>query len=543
LEIQPSTDVSRRIDESIRVLVVALFLCAASAGLAALVAIGFAMSRHLSRSPTDVVTMRWLGMTARERIGASVVAMLPVAIGGAALSVALAFAASPLMPVGIARDADPDLGLSFDPLVLGVGVLVVALGTIVLAALAAWRAGTFAERAEGTDAPMRAPRRFRRATPIAAPVARPLGVRMALEPGRGATAVPVRSAAFGAVLGVVGVVGTVVFAASLSATVDRPERFGFPWDAVVAGFEGDRSDELVATLEDDPRVRAVGVLDTGIAIVGARDVNGLAFHAGTGESGPSILEGRAVRGDDEVVLGAGTARELDVGVGDTVTARGRGARFTLRVVGLAALPVLDDRSGVDIGAVMSPRRLRSVAPADSLNHDVLVRWAPGVEVARANQRLAQSSDAEVFSARLPSELANLERVRALPWALAAFLAAVALLAVVYAIASTVRRRRRDLAVLRTLGFVDRQLSALVRWQATTFALVGLVLGIPIGVVAGRLVWHEVASGIGVDTTAAPALLPVVLVAVVVIVVALAVAMVPAFYARRVSPATALAVHG
>jgi ABC-type antimicrobial peptide transport system permease subunit len=207
------------------------------------------------------------------------------------------------------------------------------------------------------------------------------------------------------------------------------------------------------------------------------------------------------------------------------------------------LPVLDDRSGVDIGAVMSPRRLRSVAPADSLNHDVLVRWAPGVDVARANQRLAQSSDAEVFSARLPSELANLERVRALPWALAAFLAAVALLAVVYAIASTVRRRRRDLAVLRTLGFVDRQLSALVRWQATTFALVGLVLGIPIGVVAGRLVWHEVASGIGVDTTAAPALLPVVLVAVVVIVVALAVAMVPAFYARRVSPATALAVHG
>ena len=142
------------------------------------------------------------------------------------------------MPVGIASDADPDLGLSFDPLVLGLGFLGIALCVTGLAAVSAWRAGRFAARTEGTDAPPRARRPFRRATPIAAPVARPLGVRMALEPGRGATAVPVRSAALGAVLGVIGVVGTVVFAASLSATVDQPTRFGFPWDAVVAGLRG-----------------------------------------------------------------------------------------------------------------------------------------------------------------------------------------------------------------------------------------------------------------------------------------------------------------
>ncbi|HLM17457.1 MAG TPA: hypothetical protein VK549_06515, partial [Acidimicrobiia bacterium] len=324
LEIQPSTDVSRRIDESIRVLVVALVLCAASAALAALVAVGFAMSRHLSRSPTEIVTMSSLGMTARGRIGASVTAMLPVALGGAALSVALALAASPLMPVGIARDADPDLGLSFDPLVLGVGFLVVAGGVTGLAALSAWRAGRFAARTEAAERAPRAHRRFRRATPITAPVARPLGVRMALEPGRGATAVPVRSAAIGAVLGVIGVVGTMVFAASLSATVDRPARFGFPWDAVVAGFEGDRADELVDTLDDDDRVLALGVINTGVAVVGRRDVNAYAFHASRGQSGPTILEGRAVASDDEVVLGAGTAHELDARVGEAVTVRGRG---------------------------------------------------------------------------------------------------------------------------------------------------------------------------------------------------------------------------
>ena len=190
-------------------------------------------------------------------MGASVTAMLPAAIGGAALSVALAFAASTLMPVGIARDADPDLGLSFDPLVLGLGFVGIALCVTGLAAVSAWRAGRFAARTEGTDAP----------TPCAPPVpssdtdrgpagAAAIGVRMALEPGRGATAVPVRSAALGAVLGVIGVVGTVVFATSLNATVDQPTRFGFPWDAVVAGFEGDRADELVDALEDDRRIHA-----------------------------------------------------------------------------------------------------------------------------------------------------------------------------------------------------------------------------------------------------------------------------------------------
>jgi predicted lysophospholipase L1 biosynthesis ABC-type transport system permease subunit len=543
LEIQPTTDVSRRIDESIRVLVVALALCAASAALAALAAIGFAMSRHLSRSPGDVVTMRWLGMTARERIGASVMTMLPVAVGGAALGVALAYVASPLMPVGIARDADPDLGLSFDPLVLGVGFVIVAVAVSGLAALAAWRAGRFAASTEGIEAPSRPPRRFRRATPVTAPVARPLGVRMALEPGRGTTAVPVRSAAIGAVLGVIGVVGTVVFAASLSATLDRPARYGFPWDAVVAGFEGNRADELVDALDDDQRVRALGVLDTGVAIVGRRDVNAYAFHTRRGQSGPTILEGRAIHDDGEIVLGAGTASELDVGVGDTVTVRGQGQRHRLHVVGLAALPVLDDRSGVDIGAIMSPRRLQSVAPSDSLNHDVLVRWVPGVDAATANRQLARTSESEVFSARLPSELSNLQRVRALPWTLAAFLGTVALIALAHAVASTVRRRRRDLAVLRTLGLVDRQLSALVRWQAATFAVIGLVVGVPVGLVAGRFVWHEVAGGIGVDAAGAIPTLPLLLLAVAVVVVALAVAAVPAHYAKHVHAAAALAVHG
>ena len=542
LEIQPSSDVSRRIDESIRVLVAALVLCAVSAALALLVATGFAMSRHLSRSPTDVLTMRSLGMTARERIGASVTAMLPAAIGGAALSVVLAFAASTLMPVGIARDADPDLGLSFDPLVLGVGFLAVALCVTGLAAVSAWRAGRFAARTEATDAPSRARRPFRRATPIAAPVAHSLGVRMALEPGRGATAVPVRSAALGAVLGVIGVVATVVFAASLSATIDRPARFGFPWDAVVAGFEGDRADELVDALDDDRRIRALGILDTGVAVVGTRDVNAYAFEAVHGRTGPTMLEGRPIHGDDEVVLGAGTARELDVGVGDEVTVRGDEQRHRLEVVGLAALPVLDDRSGVDIGAIMSPRRLRSVAPDDSLNHDVLVRWASGVDAAAGMRRLERTSDSEVVQralavgtrqsragARAAVGAGRAPRGRGAARDRARGGQHGAAPAAGPRRVAHARSRRSPVVGARALaGFDLRCDRAGVRDPARA---------------GGRaVVWHQVAAGIGVDATAttpAPALL---LIAVVTFIVALVAAAVPAYHARHVRPATTLAVN-
>ena len=96
-------------------------------------------------------------------------------------------------------------------------------------------------------------------------------------------------------------------------------------------------------------------------------------------------------------------------------------------------------------------------------------------------------------------MSNLELLEAVPWALAVFLGALAATALVHVLVTTVGRRRRDLAVLRTLGFVDSQISSMLAWQATTFAAVGLVVGIPLGVVAGRGAWNLVANSIGTPT--------------------------------------------
>jgi ABC-type lipoprotein release transport system permease subunit len=87
----------------------------------------------------------------------------------------------------------------------------------------------------------------------------------------------------------------------------------------------------------------------------------------------------------------------------------------------------------------------------------------------------------------------MRNVRAIPLALGLFLVLLAIAAVGHALASMVGRRRREIAILRSLGFTRGQVRASVAWQATTLAAVGVVLGIPLGILIGRLIWRLVAE--------------------------------------------------
>lgn len=63
--------------------------------------------------------------------------------------------------------------------------------------------------------------------------------------------------------------------------------------------------------------------------------------------------------------------------------------------------------------------------------------------------------------------------------------------------SAVRRRHRDLAILKTLGFVRRQVAWTVAWQGTTVVVLGLLVGMPAGVALGRWMWTLLADNLGV----------------------------------------------
>ena len=132
-------------------------------------------------------------------------------------------------------------------------------------------------------------------------------------------------------------------------------------------------------------------------------------------------------------------------------------------------------------------------------HFALVALRPGVAPATVATRLtalAAAAGAQGLAMQPPAEpqvIGQLREVQVLPVALGVFLLLLALGAVGHALATAVRRRRVDVAVLRALGMTRGQARGVVVTQASLLAAVGLLFGVPLGVALGRTVWRAVAD--------------------------------------------------
>jgi hypothetical protein len=127
----------------------------------------------------------------------------------------------------------------------------------------------------------------------------------------------------------------------------------------------------------------------------------------------------------------------------------------------------------------------------------VVRLDPAADRRLAILRLQHDFPNTVALPLKQPELTDLERVGHLPGLLAGLVALLALGTVTHALVTSVRRRRRDLATLKTLGFTRGQVSATVAWQATAFALLAAAVGVPLGIAGGRWAWLLVADQLGV----------------------------------------------
>ena len=109
----------------------------------------------------------------------------------------------------------------------------------------------------------------------------------------------------------------------------------------------------------------------------------------------------------------------------------------------------------------------------------------------------------------------------------------------HTLASSTRRRRRDLAILKSLGFIRRQLRQAVAWQATTIAGIALLIGLPAGVAAGRWAWRLLAAQLGVLPEPAVPITTILIVIPAALVLANLIAAAPAQAAARTQPAAVL----
>src|SRR5215211_1284381 len=295
------------------------------AALAALLLVGQTLGRQILLEAAESPILRALGMTRGQLVGA-------------ALAVAGAVALSAATPLGVARRAELNPGVAVDLPVLAVGAAAVAVGVLACAALAGWRARRAPAGGVGAAVTEGAERRSRVAGALATiglPPTAVTGTRLALEPGRGRTAVPVRSALTAAAAAVCALTLAVTFGASLLHLVNNPRAYGVTCDLQVGNFADSQGPEQAARkLAGNPAVAAYRGAATGLGpLVEGRSVPLLSFTPGKGSLGPVVVEGREPTQPDEIALGGTSMRTLGKRIGDTVLVSGVGPPQRARVVG------------------------------------------------------------------------------------------------------------------------------------------------------------------------------------------------------------------
>jgi hypothetical protein len=245
-------------------------------------------------------------------------------------------------------------------------------------------------------------------------------------------------------------------------------------------------------------------------------------------------------------------------VGDPVTVTVGGRRLHDRIVGRAVFPNFGQGgfTPTDLGegaettaAVMQPTDgsvgQETGGPAFQF---MLLRFAAGQRGAVGAQRLQRSlagfcqtvqQSTCVVADQRPNGVANFARIDGIPEVLALLLAVLGVAVLGQVMVVSGRRRRRDLATMKTLGLLRRQAQTTVAWQATILTGLALLAGLPLGIAVGRWAWAVFSSGLGIPPGA---LIPVPFVLLMIpaaLLAANAVAYWPARAAARVSPARVL----
>ena len=294
------------------------WVLAALAALAGLAVIGQALGRQSVVESEEYPTLSALGLPRRQLVVLGTARNLAVALAGGAGAVVVAFALSPLTPVGEARLAEPSTGLAFDPLVLLLGALATVVVVLALGIWPAVRASRVRIGTTGCQTPPvigRGPPGRHRCAPECGdrgPSRPGTGTRCRLGPGRYR---PIRHGVSG---------HGPVRDGRLRRQPVAPDghsgalRQRLPADVLELGGGAGNSTSELAGLEHDPAI-------TGIMLV-ARDevsINGVSVLAIAGKAvrGPlllSVVSGRLPAGDGEIALGTTTLHQVGAHVGSVV---------------------------------------------------------------------------------------------------------------------------------------------------------------------------------------------------------------------------------
>ncbi|HEX7276075.1 MAG TPA: FtsX-like permease family protein [Acidimicrobiales bacterium] len=490
-------------ERGIKIEVQALRLFALLAAVAS-VLVGYqALARQSYGEADDHQVLRALGMSRPQLWAAAMLRSAAIAAVAAAVAVAGAVLASPALPFGRARLAEPSPGVDMDWFVLSVGAATIVALVLLLAAGPAWRATRGRSEAAAGRSP-RAGRAGRLSEALARAGASPaavVGVHMATDPSRGRNAVPVRAAIVGSSFSLAALVVALSFGASLDHLFNSPGLYGWTWDAIVGDPFGAGIADQARAISELEEVAAFSTIAFAEVEIDGLRTTGIAFDAVKGDVFPPVHEGRVPRQADEILLGTKDLEATGRSVGDVVTVVVGDRDLRMRIVGRGVLPAIgtSEVGGLGQGALLSPAGFHQLVPGVAANL-VAVRFAPGTDIGPALRAVRDALGGVALNAtarQAPVEVGEYGQVDRMPLALAGVLALIAAGTLAHALVTTIVRRRRELAILKTLGFVRGQVRSTLAWQATTIVGLALCVGVPLGLAAGRSIWGLFADQLGI----------------------------------------------
>ncbi len=382
---------------------------------------------------------------------------------------------------------------------------------------------------------------------------------------------PVRPALVGAVVGVLGVVGALTINAGIVHALANPELAGVTWGASVTPPPAD----VASTSVSSGLLSEVGRAAPGASVAVVRrdlvDVNGIGVPTfavqAVGGARPAValamVVGRPPTARNEAAIGPATAASLGVHVGTWVTID---HHLRVRLVGEALFPT-DVHSEFDEGLWLTKAEFDAVVPPPppSLPDELVVVRFPSAHDEEGQALAAAEADitgnpiytgpigrlavdlggprsalgSSVVPVAVPPELTNLHDLSQLPIALGVFLAVLGFVALSYVLVITGRSRRAEFAVYKALGVDERTSRHIVYFQASVIAIVGLAIGVPLGVIAGRWGWSAVTTRVPLVDVPPLSALVVVLAIPIVLIASNVIAAYPARRVARDKPAEAL----
>lgn len=535
LSIGPAEMISAQMRRAINTQGRGLWIVAIVAGIASIAVLGQVITRQVRLSIAERQLLAAIGFTEGQVLAESVARASPPVVFGCVLGAISSVAFSGIFPTGFIRQIEPEPGV----LVMWVVTLVAAAALAV--ALLLWTAVSLALARSDIRSVRPSPTLEALASRSASPAAG-VGLRFAFTRAKGERG-SVRAALAGVMFAVGGLVAAITFGVSVDRLIDEPFRYGGNYDVAMGDNGGEQIDQgLAADLVGDPNVTSLMFYAGSYGRSGATTVPLSGLQAIRGEGTPTMISGRLPSGDDEIGLGRVTADDVGAGVGDKLTLTGLTGTRTFRVTGIVIVTGLGANEGIGEGGVVT---LRGLAGVDDTAKVVtaLVRFRPGSNgIEKYAAYAATAGAAPPESPYQPAAISSMARVRAIPFVVAAVLALLAVLTVAHGMLTSVRARRRDLAVLRSMGADRGFVSRVVHWQATAFTIVPALLAVPLGFIVGRAVFAAYADGIGAINDAAVPVLIVCAVLVGVVALANTVATLTAHRVRRTSPAVVLQIE-